>query len=197
MESSSLGISLNNLNYTFSLIFFVESVAWWCGLHFLPALPLSAFLCCNQSERVYYPSISHFLPQHPGLSCLMLCQTLIQTSRGLFEKLSMCKDMSACIPNYRLFIYKYCVRVEPFNLVKVSSATAKLFCTVVSLASGMISHYPVLFIEGFTLPCLFQSPISFPTDQRLFQGATYLYKRHTRLKLLINLSKIKSWASII
>ena len=61
-----------------------------------------------------------------------------------------------------------------YNLVDVASAAENLVYTTMSVPSGLISHYPGFWIGGCAFPCIFQSPIYFPTVQRLSRGVAYL-----------------------
>ena len=83
--------------------------------------------------------------------------------------------MRTCIPNYGFVICKLACLYKICNSVDTASTTANKFYTTVSVVSEMISHYTGLYIVGFALPCIFQSPIFLPMDQRLSHGVAYLY----------------------
>ena len=154
----------------------MESVDWWFVCPCLPLLPVCTFLCCNRSTHANFPYISSLIPQHNSLLFLVPCQSLIQTLWELFvQNLDMWR--SGCIyyqlwtcPLQIVYLCRTC------NLFCIASATLNMLCNTVSVGSVMISHYLGLFIRGYDLTFLVQSPISIPTDQCLSHGVGCTYK---------------------
>ena len=123
------------------------------------------------------------LPQRTCLYCLMMHQPRIKTSWELFEQIIhiwRSGRMYSWLWNCPLQIVCPC---RTWNLVDILYVTKNLFCTAMLVASGMISHYPGLWIVWCALSCIFEPPISVTIDQRYSHGVYDLYKWHIQFLL--------------